>query len=203
MFKQLFATMNELLDEVITQYPLASGSKKKELDEKLTVLKTMSDGCIEEWLLFEEKLGEILDGKPAMNTVALPEAKVSSDSAKERSEGSFSKGQGFYKLSMFDEAILEFEGVVRLQPDFLLARIYLAMSFLRAGEYGDAYRHFQFLIPLTDNRKLKAISYNAMGCIQAEKNNMDVAYEYFKMAQSTDPTCVEPGLNLNLWTKRT
>lgn len=203
MFKQLFATMNELLDEIMTQYPLAAESKKKELDKQLAVLKSMSDGCIEDWLLFEEKLSSFLEDKLDKNTVSLPPSFVAGDLGKERSAGSFSKGQGFYKLSMFEEAISEFEGVVRHHPDFLLARMYLAMSYLRTGEYGDAYRHFQFLVPLTDNRKLKAISYNAMGCIHAERNNMDKAREYFKMAHSTDPTCVEPSLNLNMWSKRT
>lgn len=202
MFKQLFATMNELLDEIITHYPMAEGSKKKELDEQIAVLKSMSDSCIEDWLLFEEKLSGFLEDQPDKNTVSLPTSAIENNQDKERSQGSFSKGQGFYKLAMFFEAIREFEGVVRHHPDFLLARMYLGMSYLRAGEYGDAYRQFQFLVPLTDNRKIKAISYNAMGCIHAERNNMDKAYEYFKMAHSTDPTCVEPALNLNMWSKR-
>lgn len=203
MFKQLFATMHELLDEIIRQYPLATGAKKKELDEQLAVLKTMSEACMEDWLLFEEKLSAILDSKPDQSAVALPAHAVAGCLGKEREKGSFTKGQGFYKLSMFAEAIGQFEDVVRHQPDFLLARMYLAMSYLRAGEYGDAYRQFQFLVPLTDNRKLKAISYNAMGCIQAETNNMDKALEYFKMAHSADPSCVEPALHLHLWPKRT
>jgi hypothetical protein len=49
---------------------------------------------------------------------------------------------------------------------------------------------------------MKAISYNAMGCIQAENQNMDKALEYFRLAHSADPTSVEPVLNLKHWSKR-
>ncbi|MDF2924421.1 MAG: hypothetical protein K0R57_3335 [Paenibacillaceae bacterium] len=216
MFKQLFASMNDALDEIITQIPTSSGEKRAELEERLAVLKAMSDTCIEEWLLFEEKVGQ-LSGEPqqavipvkqpaaaavaAVAAVHSPAAEAPS-LAKPKDEASFAKGQGYYKLGMFMEAVGQFEQVVKEQPDFLLARVYLAMSYLRNGEYSDAYRHFQFLVPLTDNQKMKAISYNAMGCIQAEQQNMDKALEYFRLAHSADPGSIEPVLNLKQWSKR-
>lgn len=208
MFKQLFASMNDALDDIITQMPTASGAERAELEERLSVLKAMSDTCIEEWLLFEEKLGELTGKTKPAEFLMVPEDvqhpvnEPDEKPVKETGDGSFTKGQGFYKLAMFQDAVEEFEQVVRNQPDFLMARIYLAMSYLRCGEYTDAYRHFQFLVPLTDDRKMKAISYNAMGCIQAEKHNMDKALEYFRLAQSADPTSVEPALNLKHWSKR-
>lgn len=209
MFKQLFASMNDALDDIITEIHTSSGVKRAELEERLTVLKAMSDTCIEEWLLFEEKLGQLTGDDssppgPAKKIAASEPVKPAPppEPAKPPEEASFSRGQGYYKLHMFKEAVLEFEQVVRLQPDFLMARIYLAMSYLRCGEYAEAYRHFQFLLPLTENRKIKAISYNAMGCIQAEKQNMDKALEYFRLAHSADPGSIEPVLNLKQWSKR-
>jgi tetratricopeptide (TPR) repeat protein len=74
-----------------------------------------------------------------------------------------------------------------MHPDFLLARMYLAMGYLRLGEDGDAYRHFQLILPLTDNKQLQAISYNALGCIQVKKQNMQKALEYFQLAYQADP----------------
>jgi tetratricopeptide (TPR) repeat protein len=210
MFKQLFASMNDALDDIITQMPAASGAERAELEERLSVLKAMSDTCIEEWLLFEEKLGQ-LTGKsehPELDLMSEglqksnPKPTADKPPMKEEEEGSFSKGQGYYKLAMFRDAVGEFEQVVSKQPDFLMARIYLAMSYLRCGEYTDAYRHFQFLVPLTDDSKMKAISYNAMGCIQAEKQNMDKALEYFRLAHSADPSSVESVMNLKNWSKR-
>jgi tetratricopeptide (TPR) repeat protein len=182
--------MNEVLDEIAKDYPLATGDKKAKLDEKLQVLKAMSDEFIESWLLFEEKMGSVLSPE-ADPSKWLHNNLLELESPAKQSE-QFARGQGYYKLLMYDLAIREFEDLVRREPDFLLARIYLAMAYLRCGETADAYRHFQFLLPLTDNNTIKAISYNAMGCIQMHNQNMAKACEYFKKAYASSPECVEP-----------
>jgi tetratricopeptide (TPR) repeat protein len=190
VFKHLFSTMNEMIDQIAEQYPTATGAKKAELDEQLQVLKAMSDEFIESWLLFEEKMGNIVapNGDPSKwlhnNLLDLGVPAGQSEQ--------FARGQGYYKLLMYDRAIAEFEQLVRREPEFLLARIYLAMAYLRNGETADAYRHFQFLLPLTENDKIKAISYNAMGCIQMQNQNIQTACHYFKKAFDSSPECVEP-----------
>lgn len=195
MFKHLFSTMNEVLEEIQREYPHSAGKKKEDLDEQLQVLKSMSDEFIESWLLFEEKLGKFYGGVPVSTKTLHKELMELDVSGKQTDE--FLKGQGYYKLYMYDQAIKEFESLIQKQPDFLLARIYLAMGYLRKGEYGEAYRHFQILLPLTDNSKMKAISYNAMGCIQVQNQNMEKAAEYFKKAYHSDPSCMEPLINLD------
>ncbi|MGG1550522.1 MULTISPECIES: tetratricopeptide repeat protein [Paenibacillus] len=195
MFKHLFSTMNEVLEEIQREYPNSDVEKKAELDEQLQVLKTMSDEFIESWLLFEEKLGKFYGAVPS-STQTLHDELMDLDLAGKQTE-EFLRGQGFYKLSMYDQAIEEFEVLIRRQPDFLLARIYLAMGHLRKGEFGDAYQHFKFLLPLTENAKMKAISYGAMGCIQVQNHNMEKAFEYFQKAYHSDPSLVEPLINLD------
>lgn len=195
MFKHLFSTMNEVLEEIQKEYPNAADHKKAELDEQLQVLKLMSDEFIESWLQFEEKLGKFYGGVP-MGTQTLHKELMDLDVTGKQTD-EFLRGQGYYKLSMYDQAIREFESLMKRQPDFLLARMYLAMGYLRKGEFGEAYRHFQFLLPLTENAKMKAISYNAMGCIQVQNHNMEKAFEYFQKAYHTDPTCMEPLINLD------
>ncbi|MFC0214817.1 tetratricopeptide repeat protein [Paenibacillus chartarius] len=190
MFKHLFSTMNEVLDEIAKEYPTAAGAKKQELDDKLQVLKTMSDEFIESWLLFEEKMGTVLKTNADPSTW-LHNNLLELDASAQQSEH-FARGQGYYKLLMYKEAIREFEELVKVEPDFLLARIYLAMAYLRFGDTAEAYRHFQFLLPLTDNEKMKAITYNAMGCIQMHNQNVAKACEYFKKAYASSPECVEP-----------
>lgn len=64
MLQQVFATMNEVLDELIRQYPQAAGERKQELDRQLKVLSTMSDYIVEEWLRFEEKLASLRPHSP-------------------------------------------------------------------------------------------------------------------------------------------
>jgi tetratricopeptide (TPR) repeat protein len=193
MFKHLFSTMHEVLDRIAQEYPTATGLKKEQLEEQLQVLKAMSDEFIEAWLCFEEKMGGFYSAAQ-LNSDMLHNNLLDLEVAGKQSE-EFLRGQGYYKLLMYDQAIQEFEKLLKLQPDFLLARVYLAMGYLRKGDYGEAYRHFQFLLPLTENAKMKAISYNAMGCIQVQNQNLDKAYEYFKKAYHTDPSCMDPLMN--------
>ena len=101
---------------------------------------------------------------------------------------SFQKGEGEFKLLMFREANEHFKQVVQQYPEFMMARVYLALGFIEIEEYDEALRHLQFIIPLTDDPRLKAIAYHAMGCIEIYKNRIDKACEYFKKARKTDPS---------------
>jgi tetratricopeptide (TPR) repeat protein len=195
MFKHLFSTMNEVLDDIQKEYPNSAGEHKEALEEQLQVLKAMSDEFIESWLLFEERLGKLYGTAP-QDAQALHEELLELD-VTSKQEPEFLRGQGYYKLFMYEQAIPEFEALTKRQPDCLLARIYLAMAYLRKGDFSESYRHFQFLLPLTENTKMKAISYNAMGCIQVQNHNMEKAMEYFKKAYHVDPTCMEPLINMD------
>ncbi|MBE1445924.1 tetratricopeptide repeat protein [Paenibacillus sp. OAS669] len=198
MFKHLFASMNEMLDEISAQFATATGSRKKELQEKLRVLKAMSDTFIEEWLLFEEKMASFHQQHHQESTLS----KVLDPELGGKRSDEFLRGQGFYKLLMFDEAIREFSGIIRKYPDFTLARIYLGMSYLRKGDTAESYNHFLFTSQLTDNNQIRAISYNAMGCIQAQNRNLDKAFEYFNLAFQTDPSSVQPLVDMGLCNER-
>ncbi|MVP00003.1 tetratricopeptide repeat protein [Paenibacillus lutrae] len=198
MFKHLFATMNDVLDDILRQLPSASGALRAELQQELQALKAISDDCIEQWLLFEEKLGLTLvfPDEPQPEPPAPLEHPVSAP-AKEpvpvegKSAQEFIRGQGYYKLLMYDQAIHEFEMLVNREPDFLLARAYLAMGYLRKGNTAESARHFSLLVDLTENAQMKALSYNAMGCIQFQNRNLEQALEYFKKAYHADPECLE------------
>jgi tetratricopeptide (TPR) repeat protein len=203
MIKQLFETMNDVLDEIQKEYTTADQAHKHELSQKLNALKGMSDHLIEEWLNFEEKLGKltqtITQQVPAFAHPELPTAPAEPGYQSE----AFSKGQGYFQLLMFDNAIQAFEQVVRQYPDFILGRLYLAMGHMRKGNESEAYRHFKFIISLTDHAPMKAISYNAMGCIQAKNDNLEQAQQFFKLAYMTDPSCVQPVLNMEVCAKHT
>lgn len=198
MFKQLFATMHEELDKIAHAYRTAPGDKKA-LDERTQVLKTMSDSFVEEWLRFEEKLTRVQEEWCAYSSEPVQKPiKAGSDKAPDSEI--FQRGQGYFKLLMYDRAIQEFQQVVKIQPDFLWARVYLALGYLLVGEIAEAYRHFQFIIPLTGNAKMLAISYNGLGCIQAKNRNLEKACEFFEMAYTLDPTFIEPLNNLGVCT---
>jgi tetratricopeptide (TPR) repeat protein len=61
MFKHIFASMKEKLNEIMIDYPHANEDQKKLHDEQLSVLKQFSDTFIEEWLQFEEIMADFRD----------------------------------------------------------------------------------------------------------------------------------------------
>ena len=191
MFRQLFATMNDMLEQIIEEYPKADLIKRQDLNKKLRMLKSMSESCIEEWIRLEEKMAKFLEKLPEIppnpSNAAPPFPEYASDS--------FRKGQGYFQLLMYNDAIREFEKAVKEHPDFLLARLYLAMGYLRLGDDAEAYRHFRLITSLTDHAQMKAISYHAMGCIQAKNANLEQAKQYFKLAAMADPSSLEPALS--------
>lgn len=194
MFKHMFAIMNEVLDHIIANLDQAKGNERQELLEQLAVLKSMSDTCIEEWLLFEEKMGT-LHAKPPADTA---DASSSTLVGSQPWFDAYERGHGFLKLLMFEQSIEQFEEVVRIQPDYLPARFYLALCFMQQGDTGEAYRHFQFIIQLSGDRKLRAVAFNAMGCIQVKKRNLEKAVELFMLAHEQDPDLDDPIRNMQV-----
>lgn len=192
LFKSLFDCMHEMLDTIIQEYPLAESDRKQELEDQLAALKSMSDDYLEQWIIFEEKMSLMT------RHTRLEEAEADEWAHKGLCTETFRRGQGYYKLFMFEQAIKEFEQLLEQYSDFLIARLYLAMGYLQKGDLDEASRHFHLIVPLTGNRKLQAISYNALGCIQAKKGNSEQAIEYFRKALELDPSYEDPSTNLQL-----
>lgn len=190
MFKSLFDCMHEVLDQIIVEYPAAIGTRREELEEQLLALKEMSDQYLEQWILFEEKMASVVRSIEGESSAEWLHHGLASET--------FRRGQGYYKLFMFEQAIKEFEQLVEQYGDFLVARLYLAMGYLQKGDLDEASRHFHLIVPLTENKKLLAVSYNALGCIQAKKGNVEQAAEYFQKAIDLDPTYQDPSTNLEL-----
>ncbi|SFI55012.1 hypothetical protein SAMN02799624_01324 [Paenibacillus sp. UNC496MF] len=61
MFKHVFNTMQDILQDIIIHYPHANDTERQRLDEQLAKLKQFSDQFIEEWLQFEEKMADFRD----------------------------------------------------------------------------------------------------------------------------------------------
>ncbi|QJC51903.1 hypothetical protein HGI30_10310 [Paenibacillus albicereus] len=106
------------------------------------------------------------------------------------------KGQGYFNLFMFPQAIGQFQEAVWLAPEFNLARLYLAMSLMHTKQWSDAELHFKLLATLSEHPRWQAISFNALGCIQAVRLNMELAERLFRQALKMDPSFEDPAINL-------
>ncbi|NUU63245.1 tetratricopeptide repeat protein [Paenibacillus agri] len=199
MFQHLFAEMNQMLQEVVTDYPKAQGARREELLCKYNLLHRISDHVMDEWLVFAEKLSHFRDNLEVPDEPLEPAAQ---QEAPELSMESFVRGQGYYKLLMYPQCIEQFKGVVQEYPDSLAARLYLAMAYLQEGEGEAAWVHLNHMLNLARERKLKAMIYNAMGCIRASQERFPEAQELFDLSLQHDPALPEPTVNLEVCRKR-
>jgi tetratricopeptide (TPR) repeat protein len=187
MIRQWFATMNEVLDDLILRYPQASGEEKNVLQQQWDMLKSLSDDIIESWLQFEDKMGLYRELQ-----------QQTSQTAKEQQQlGSFVKGQGYFKLQRFTHASEQLEEAIASYPDFIGARMFLAMTRMHMKQWNEAQRHFQLIAAITDENRLQAIAFNALGCIQAVYAHLEQARNYFHKALEADPGFGDAKFNLD------
>ncbi|CAM3945787.1 hypothetical protein COLU111180_15955 [Cohnella lubricantis] len=190
MIEQWFAAMNDTLDSLLERYPNASKEEKNALDEQWNVLKTLSDVIIESWLGFEDKMAYFRTLKQEH------EAGFGIPNGADALFEPYMKGMGYFKLHMYAEGAVHFEETLMHEPELNVARLFLAMCRMHMGQFLEAQRHFQLIAALGDDRKLQAIAFNALGCIQAVFANLQQAELYFHKAMETDPAFEDPRRNL-------
>jgi tetratricopeptide (TPR) repeat protein len=187
MIRHWFETMNEVLDDLILRYPQASGEEKNVIQQQWDMLKSVSDDIIESWLQFEDKMGLYRElQQQTSQTAQLQQQLVS-----------FVKGQGYFKLQMYTHASEQLEEAIALYPDFIGARMFLAMTRMHMKQWNEAQRHFQLIAAITDEHRLQAIAFNALGCIQAVYAHIDQARSYFHKALEADPGFGDAKFNLD------
>ncbi|GIM48147.1 hypothetical protein DNHGIG_36960 [Collibacillus ludicampi] len=96
----------------------------------------------------------------------------------------FRRGMGFFDLLMFREAIDEFEQVVRLDSDFVIARLYLALGYLGKQDYENATRHLRLAAIGESNPFIDATIHNTFGHIYAAQGQyVDAAREFAQVVE--------------------
>ncbi|MBW5446600.1 hypothetical protein GE107_11065 [Cohnella sp. CFH 77786] len=186
IIRHWFATLHETLDDLIIRYPNAADEERGRLLEQWNGLKALSDDIVENWLQFEDKLAAFREME--QHGAFAPQTELLL--------GAFQKGQGYFKLQMFVQAAAQLEETVKSYPDMLTARLYLAMTRMHLKEWGEAQRHFRLIAALADEPKLRAIAYNALGCIQAVFAQLEQAQQFFRKAIEADPSFADPRRNL-------
>lgn len=195
MIHPFFSAMNDALDDMIARYPNSSPEEKLALEEQWNVLKSMSDDIIEAWLALEEKMGDYRRQRQSAPGQAAPGQ--CPPPPPQELPLPFVKGQGYFKLQMFGECARQFEELLARYAEWAVARLYLAMSKMHLGEFAEAHRHFELVAGTSDEPRLQAIAYNAMGCVQAVRANLTQARHYFRKALELAPGFADAQHNLD------
>jgi tetratricopeptide (TPR) repeat protein len=186
MIKHIFDSMNEALNEIKSEFPHAFGPKKDELLTQLNVLRSMSDTFIEEWLCFEEKLGVIKKSLHEAEKSDTDELSFVGAGEIDDWMEAYRRGQGYFQLLMFPQAVEAFEHVTQKEPDFIMGRLYLALGYLNKGQWDESRRQLQLVLGTASHHRMKAVAHNAMGCILAKEKLLEAALEHFEEANKLD-----------------
>ncbi|MBE0343868.1 tetratricopeptide repeat protein, partial [Paenibacillus sp. 28ISP30-2] len=94
------------------------------------------------------------------------------------------------------EAIRQFEQVLQHFPNSWQSQMYMGMAYFQLEDTAEAVRHFQKVLHLTDQPGLKAVIYNALGCLMAKQADVEEAQKCFALAHQFDPALPEPLHNM-------
>jgi tetratricopeptide (TPR) repeat protein len=101
---------------------------------------------------------------------------------------SFRKGLGFWDLAMLEEAINEFEKVIRLEPNFIFGHFCLGLAYSQKGLYNQALSKLRLVKALSRDPHLNAFIYNAIGNIYANEKQYEEALREFILSVEENPS---------------
>lgn len=192
--------------------------EKERLINSLLNLRNIMDQCVKYWLYFEEKVNKLQKKYNFTLPDVLPDDflqdlenesnKVFSSSVDcfysekndadskhsilrlESEQGiySFRKGLGFWDLAMLEEAINEFEKVIKLEPNFIFGHFCLGLAYSQKGLFNQALSKLRLVKALSRDPHLNAFVYNAIGNIYANQKQYEEALSEFSLSVEEDPS---------------
>lgn len=201
-----FAGLNERIGKIKERMAMAQEEEKTKLYHTVLQLRQISDKVVEEWLNFEEQLVEVqrmfenMEDEESCGTSELQSADGETEDVQEiylpyPLAAQFRRGQGYFMLSMYREAVESFNQVIEEAPDVAVARLYLAFGFFMLGRLDMAYRQFRLLSETCEHAFIRAASYNALGCISAVENNAEQGLLWFEHALAAFPDLTDAAYN--------
>ncbi|GGE11640.1 hypothetical protein GCM10011571_11260 [Marinithermofilum abyssi] len=194
MFQQWLQQVKNQLNQIEEQYPHSSEEDRSHLREEFQQLTSACDEILSAWSEVEEAIARMLHHFPDL---AMEEEEVGEefwlDSSLVRT---FREGQGYYQLMMFREAKPFFHQVVEEEPEFLLGRVYLALSHFQEKQMDDAHRHFRLVADTAESDYFVAFAYHMMGCVKVMMEQDERAIPHFEKSLSLIPENPDGWFNL-------
>lgn len=190
-FDDLFEKLVALHEQLDT----ASSQEKEMIVSELRRIQNEGDEIQKQWLVLQEYI-DILNSEYNL------ECQVSSISNNKSQEGTnqifwvadeesvttFRKGLGYFELLMFENSLPYFQETVEKDPNFVMARVYLGLSYLSLGELDKAETELKkTLLFVQEGTPYQPLTNHALGVIYAQNKKYDVAQKYFHEVIKANP----------------
>ncbi|PTX59939.1 tetratricopeptide (TPR) repeat protein [Melghirimyces profundicolus] len=194
MFRQWVQEVRRRLSEIEDQYGQAPIQDRNRLRDGFRRIHQDVNQLLEAWVNLEEQVTAILKKYPDL---AAEEEEVGEEFFLDsRAVRAFRQGQGYYHLKMFSEAHPYFREVVEKEPDFLLGRLYLALSDFQQGKLVDAQREFQLVAGITELPQFQSFTHHMLGCIHVKEGRDEQGIRQFEKSISIDSDSRDTWFNL-------
>lgn len=196
VYHQWLQLVQNALEEIKSQYPQSPKAEYPKWRNRFQKIKKSCDQILEAWVLIEEQLSELLDQFPELGMTFEGEEIEEEVYLHELSVRKFRQGQGYYKLSMLKEAKSLFQSVMEREPDFLLGRIYLGLTYFEEKEWDEARKQFQMVCATAKQEIFLGFAYQMLGCIAVCEGDDRQAIRYFSKVVSLCPNQADGWFNL-------
>ncbi|MFC4078046.1 tetratricopeptide repeat protein [Salinithrix halophila] len=194
MFDQWLEQVKQHLEKIEEQYPGSVDPDRSRLREEFHQIQQVCDHVLEGWISLEERVSSLLNEEPDL---AAEEEEVGEEFWLDgQVVRSFREGQGYYQLKMFGEAKPYFDQVVKEAPDFLLGRVYLALSDFQQRKWDDAFREFHLVAETSDHPRFAAFARHMLGCVHVQRGEDEKAIRQFDKALTLNPENGDAWFNL-------
>lgn len=195
--------MQRTLQQIDDVFPPDSQEVKQELVQRFSDLLDMNDSWLDQWLELQDQFYYLMEKHPELvkegqtGTASLTEQQEYSndpngDQAQPLGEmwinehvlRQFREGQGFYQLWMLLDANESFADVVAEEPDFILGRLYLAVTCFHRGNFEEAEQHLKLALNTAEHAEFKRFSHHMLGCVYVKQGQEVQAIREFSHALS-------------------
>jgi tetratricopeptide (TPR) repeat protein len=105
----------------------------------------------------------------------------------------FNHGTSFLRSGKIQEAVIQFNEVLRLKPDYSKAHYNLGIAMEKKYKPDNAMKHYKKAILIKQDY---AQPHNNIGCILFNMNKIEMSIYHFRSALSIRPDCHETNMNL-------
>ena len=174
--------MQQELHRIEKEYPNVSAPDRAHLRERFQQVRISCDKVLEVWMTLHDQIMHLLEQYPDLEN---EEEAISEEFwLSESTVRAFRQGQGYYHLKLFIEAKKYFQQVAEEDPEFLLGRLYLALSYFQEGHLDEAQRQFQLAAEMADHDRFVAFASHMLGCVAVRRGEERKAIRYFSKAAS-------------------
>jgi tetratricopeptide (TPR) repeat protein len=168
------------IKEIEKNYSQSPASKRPVWRRRFMEIKRSCDEMLEAWAKVEEQLAELTKKYPGLSSSV--EEFEEEFWLNESAVRQFRQGQGYYGLTMFQEAGNIFKKVIDDEPDFLLGRIYYGLTLFHEGKFTEASRQFQLVSNTARHEAFAGFARHMLGCIAVKEGDDHAAIRQFKKA---------------------